>query len=59
MFTKLTPKDLEFILESLKYTKIKIEESNNYPSYEFKQQRVKEVDDLIAKVNAIFKEEQQ
>lgn len=56
MPTQLTPKDLEFILESLKYTKIKFEEYKDYPSYEFKQQKVKEVDDVIANVKAVFKE---
>jgi len=56
MSEKLTPQDLEFILESLKYTKLKFEEYKDYPSNEFKQQRVKEVHDVIAKVKAVLKE---
>ncbi len=56
MSGKLTPQDLEFILESLKYTKLKFEEYKDYPSNEFKQQRVKEVHDVIAKVKAVLKE---
>lgn len=59
MTKQFTPKELEFILESLKYTKIKFEEYNNYLSREFKQKRVNEVDDVIAKVKTILKEEQQ
>ena len=55
MITKLTSQDLEFILESLKYTKIKFEEYSDYPSNEFKQQRVKAVDDVIAKVKIVLK----
>ena len=56
MPTRLTPQDLEFILESLKYTKIKFEEYKDFPSFEFKQKRVKEVDDVIAKVKDFLKE---
>jgi len=55
MTTQLTPKDLAFILESLEGTKIKFE-AYDYPSYEFKLQRIKEVDDVIAKVKAVLKE---
>jgi hypothetical protein len=56
MTTQLTPKDLAFILESLEGTKIKFEAYEDYPSYEFKLQRIKEVDDVIAKVKAVLKE---
>ena len=56
MPTQLTHEDLTFILESLKYTKIKFEEYKDYPSDEFKQQRIKDAEDVIAKVKAVLKE---
>ena len=53
---QLTQQDLEFILESLKYTKLKFEDYQKYPSYEYKQGRIKEVQDVMAKVKDILKE---
>jgi hypothetical protein len=54
--TTLTMSDIDFILESLKYTKLKFENYQGYPSQEYKQERIKTVIDLIAKVNEIKKE---
>jgi membrane-bound lytic murein transglycosylase MltF len=56
MPTQLTQQDLEFILESLKYTKLKFEDYQQYPSYEYKQGRVKEVQDVMSKVKDILRE---
>ena len=53
---KLTKSDWEMISESLKYTKLKFEEYQEYPSQEFKQKRIDEVVTVIAKVNEIKKE---
>lgn len=55
MTTELSTQDFHFILESLKYTKIKFE-AYEYPTYEMKQQRVKEVEALISKVQNLLKE---
>lgn len=43
-------KDLELILESLKYTKIKFEDYEKYPSYDYKQERINEINEVIGKV---------
>lgn len=58
MELKLSNQDLHFILESLQYTKIKFEDYDSYPSPEFKQQRIKEVETIITKVQSILKETQ-
>ena len=55
MNTKLTKKDLEFVLESLKYTKFKFEDYQQYPSYEYQQERIKEVQEVMLKVSNILK----
>lgn len=47
----LSIEDLKFIKESLSYTKQKFE-NYEYPTQEFKQQRINEVISLIAKVDA-------
>lgn len=49
----LTLEDINFILESLKYTKLKFEEYQGYPSYEYKQGRIEDVNKVAAKVAAI------
>ena len=51
----LTKKDVEFILESLNYTKLKFENYEKYPNPEFKQQRINDVIDVIGKVQQIKK----
>jgi len=55
MVTKLTAFDLDFILDSLKYSKMKFE-SYEYPSYELKQQRIKDVETVIAKILSLRQE---
>lgn len=50
---KLTNSDLEFILESLKYTRMAFEEYQKYPSYEYKQKRINEVNEVILKVKKL------
>ncbi|UKN02235.1 hypothetical protein K6119_01720 [Paracrocinitomix mangrovi] len=52
---KLTKSDWQMISESLKYSKLKFEEYQNYPTQEFKQKRIQEVVDVNAKVNSIRK----
>ena len=52
---KLNDSDWEIILESLKYTRLRFEEYDKYPSYEFKQQRIKEVDDVVLKIKELRK----
>lgn len=51
--SELTREDLDFILESLKYTKRSFEEYQDYPSYDFKRERLATVEDVTAKVRAI------
>ncbi len=52
---QLTSEEKQLILESLRYTKLKFESYEGYPSTEFKQKRVNEVNNLIMKLKAIFK----
>ena len=52
---QLTNEDLDFILESLKYTKRNFEDYEKYPSYEYKQSRIKTVNDLADKIKTIKK----
>ncbi len=54
MTDKLNLKDLDFILESLKYTKLKFEEYDKYPPGEFKQKRINEAQDVIVKIKALL-----
>jgi ppGpp synthetase/RelA/SpoT-type nucleotidyltranferase len=53
---ELTKEDLDFIEESLLYTRKNFEEYQNYPSYEFKQQRLKRVNDILDKVRQMKRE---
>ena len=59
--SNFTADDLNFILESLKYTKHNFENypigEKGYPSYEYKQGRISEVNSVITKVRAIIKEQ--
>ena len=50
---ELALEDVNFILESLKYTRLKFEEYQGYPSYEYKQGRIADVNNVMAKVTAI------
>jgi len=52
---ELTLEEIEIILTSLDYTKQKFQSYTDYPSYEFKQQRIAEVKKVIEKVRAIKK----
>jgi len=52
---ELSNEDLDFMLESLKYTKKAFEDYQDYPSYEYKQSRIKTVNDLVDKIKTIKK----
>jgi hypothetical protein len=51
-----TRQELETILESLQYSKQKISDYTGYPSYQFKQERLKEIMDVIQKIREMKKE---
>lgn len=53
MRSDLTRADVEFILESLKYTRLRFEEYQDYPSYDFKQDRLTTLEGVTAKVRAL------
>jgi len=55
MKKELNAEDLKFILESLNYTKLNFEGYDKYPSSEFKQNRIKQVDNVISKVKYLLK----
>lgn len=50
---ELTISDLNFILESLEYTRKNFEEYELYPSYEYKQKRIGNVNDVMEKVRTL------
>ena len=54
--SNLTFEDWNLILESLKYTKIRFEEYQGYPSPDFKKERVEGVSKLIEKIKIDLKE---
>ena len=56
MTEKLTQQELEMIREALNYTKRSIQNYEHYPSYEFKQQRLNEVDTVRQKISQMIKE---
>ena len=47
---ELTQQEYELIIQSLRYTRQAFENYMYYPSYEFKQSRIKEVDIIIEKI---------
>ncbi len=53
MDKEINIEDLELILESLRYTKLRFEEYDQYPSYEFKQKRIMNVVSVITKVEKL------
>lgn len=55
METKLTSQDCDLILESLRYTKEAFEAYKEYPSQEFKENRIAYVSEVIDKIKAIKK----
>ena len=57
MTNQLTIEDLDFILESLKYTKLKFEEYELYPTPEYKRARIDAVTDLIIKLERLKNDE--
>lgn len=52
---KLNKEDYNLILESLDYTRFNYENSDKHPTYEFKQEQLKKVNDLIMKVKEVAK----
>ena len=55
MKTELTNQDLNFILESLNYSKLRFEDYN-YPTQDLKIQRLNEIETVISKVKELLKE---
>jgi hypothetical protein len=53
MDSQLTGDDIDVILESLKYSKRAIEDYPNHPSPEFKQNKLKRLDTVMAKVRSL------
>lgn len=56
MNENLTKEDLDFILTSLEYTKMNFENYQGYPSNEYKQMRINEVLEVMAKVRKLKKD---
>ena len=56
MSEQLDAKDLYVIIESLKYSILRIEDYPHHPSYEFKQQQLKPLQETMQKVKSIKKE---
>lgn len=50
---KLNNKDIQIINSALDVFKIKTEESPNHPSYEFKQERLKEIEAVKLKIGKL------
>lgn len=55
MTKSLTKSDLSEIITSLEYTKMRFESNTEYPSYEFKRNRIEEIEDIIRKVRELKK----
>ena len=53
---RLTLSELQLIRVSLSYTKRAFQEYEHYPSYEFKQRRLNEVDVIRQKISQMIKE---
>lgn len=51
----LTGEDLGFIAESIRYSKIRFEEYQNYPSWEYKMKRIKEAEEVLKRFTAFCK----
>ena len=52
---QLNGSDIKIIIESLEYTKLRFEEYDKYPSYEFKQERIQQVNTVIEKLKKVNK----
>ncbi len=48
--------DINFIIESLNYIKLKFENYEQYLSYEFKQKRIEDVNNVLQKVRELKKQ---
>lgn len=51
----LSKSDINVILESLKYSKMHIENYQSYPSYEYKQQQLARIEEVIQKLRDLKK----
>lgn len=51
----LTDEEHSLLQESLKYTKRNFENYTQYPSYEYKRKRIKEVEDVQKKLRDAWK----
>ena len=51
----LSIEDLNIIKDSLLYTKLKFEDYQDYPSLEFKNERIQTVIEVIKKVDLLLK----
>jgi hypothetical protein len=56
MENSLSKEEIEFLIESLGYTKQKFEAYNDYPSPQFKKERIDKVNQLIQKLRETKKE---
>lgn len=52
---KLTGNDIAFILESLKYTRMKFESYKYYPNEKFRKEQIERVDTVMSKVRVLGK----
>jgi len=52
---ELTIDDLKFIKESLQYTKHNFENYTKYPDQDYKQKRIAEAGEVLAKFNDLLK----
>ena len=59
MSEPLDAKDVYVILESLKYSIQRIEDYPHHPSYEYKQQQLKPLQETMQKVKLLEKEMEQ
>lgn len=50
MFQLITNQELEIILDSLRNSKIKFENYADFPSKEFKQKKIEEINEVISKI---------
>ncbi len=56
MTNKFTIADLDIILDSLKYSKLNIENNQFHPSYQYKLDRLSEINNVVDKVRELKKE---
>jgi hypothetical protein len=53
MSEQLDHRDFDIIIESLEYSKMNIENSGGYPSYEIKRQRLETVELAVRKIRVL------